>query len=143
MKYVPNAMKFATQCRSNSLIINIFEIADLDQKLKTWADFVSKLQCAPIFKKFCTQCKSSMLNMNIVLGNDDPDPKLQIRVNLVPTQKTAPIFIKFRIQNKSNMLIRNIILASVQSAYMIIGSELLQAQNDCTGPQKPGRLVLK
>ena len=26
---------------------------------------------------------------------------------------------------------------------MIIGSELLWAQNDCTGPSKPGRLVLK
>ena len=40
-------MKFGTQSRSSSLIINmIFEIADLDPKLKTWADLVSKLQCA-------------------------------------------------------------------------------------------------
>ena len=50
MKYVPNAMKCDTQSRSSSLIINmIFEIADLDPKLKTWPDLVSKLRCAPIF----------------------------------------------------------------------------------------------
>ena len=48
-------MKFSTQSRSSSLIINmIFEIADLDQKLKTWADLVPKLQCAPIFMNFDT-----------------------------------------------------------------------------------------
>ena len=29
----------------------IFETADLDPKLKTRADLVSKLQCAPIFMK--------------------------------------------------------------------------------------------
>ena len=44
MKYIPNAMKLGTQTRSSSLIINvIFEIADPDPKLKTWADLVSKL----------------------------------------------------------------------------------------------------
>ena len=38
MKYIANAMKFSPQSRSNSLILNmIFEIADLDRKLKTWA----------------------------------------------------------------------------------------------------------
>ena len=38
-KYIPNAMKFGNQSRSSSLIINmIFGIADLDPKLKTWAD---------------------------------------------------------------------------------------------------------
>ena len=42
MKYIPNAMKFGTQSRSNSLTINIFEIADLEAKLKTWPDLVSK-----------------------------------------------------------------------------------------------------
>ena len=47
MKYIPNAMKFGNQSRSSLLIINmIFEIADLDPKLKTWEDLVSKLQCA-------------------------------------------------------------------------------------------------
>ena len=46
MKYTPNTMKFGTQSTSNSLIINmIFEIADRDPKLNTWADLVSKLQC--------------------------------------------------------------------------------------------------
>ena len=43
MKYIPNAMKFGTQSRSSSLIINmISEIADLDSKLNTWADLVLK-----------------------------------------------------------------------------------------------------
>ena len=47
MKYFPNAMKFGNQSKSSSLIINmIFEIADLDPKLKTWTDLVTKLQCA-------------------------------------------------------------------------------------------------
>ena len=45
IKYIPNAMKFHNQSSSSSLIINmIFEIADLDPKLKPGAD--SKLQCA-------------------------------------------------------------------------------------------------
>ena len=44
-------MKFGNQSRSSSLIINtIFEIADLDPKLKAWADLVSKLQCAQFFE---------------------------------------------------------------------------------------------
>ena len=30
MKHIPNAMKFGNQTRSTLLIINIFEIADLD-----------------------------------------------------------------------------------------------------------------
>ena len=46
-EYIPNAMKFGTQSRSSLLIINmIFEIPYFDPKLKTWADLVSKLQCA-------------------------------------------------------------------------------------------------
>ena len=70
-------MKFGTQSRSSSLIINmIFEIPDLDPKLKTLADLVSKLQCAPLFMKSDTKCKSNMLIMNIILGIDDFDPKL-------------------------------------------------------------------
>ena len=45
MKYIPNAMKLGSQNRSSLLIINMaFEIGDLDPKLKTWADLVSKLQ---------------------------------------------------------------------------------------------------
>ena len=41
MKFISNAMKLGTQGRSRSLIINmIFEIADIDPKLKTWADLV-------------------------------------------------------------------------------------------------------
>ena len=44
LKYTPNAMKFGTQSRSSSLIINmILQIADLDPELKIWADLVSKL----------------------------------------------------------------------------------------------------
>ena len=49
MKYIPNVSKFGTQIRASSLIINmIFEVADLDPKLKTWADLASKLQCARV-----------------------------------------------------------------------------------------------
>ena len=40
-------MKCGTQSRSNSLIINmIFEIANLEPKLKTSGDLISQLQCA-------------------------------------------------------------------------------------------------
>ena len=46
MKYIPNAIKLGNQSRSSSLTIKILEIADLDSKLKTWADLVSKWQCA-------------------------------------------------------------------------------------------------
>ena len=47
MRYIPNAMKFGNQSKSSSLIIGVmFEIADLDLKLKAWVDLVSKLQCA-------------------------------------------------------------------------------------------------
>ena len=47
MKYIPNVMKFGAQSRSSLLIINvIFEIADVDPKLKTWLDLFLKLQCA-------------------------------------------------------------------------------------------------
>ena len=46
MKYVPNTRKFGNQSRSSLLFINmIFEIADLDAKLRTWAFLVSALQC--------------------------------------------------------------------------------------------------
>ena len=55
----------------------IFEIANLDPKLKTWVDLVSKLQCL-IFMKFGTQNKLNILSMNILIGIDDLDPKLQI-----------------------------------------------------------------
>ena len=50
-KYIPNAMKFGNQSRLSSLIINmIFEIEDLDPKLKTWTDLVSKFQRARFFE---------------------------------------------------------------------------------------------
>ena len=46
MKYIPSAMKFGNQGKSSSLITSmIFEIADLDPKLKTWVEVVLKLQC--------------------------------------------------------------------------------------------------
>ena len=43
----------------------IFEIKNLDPKLKTWADFGFKVAMCPIFMKFDTQNKSNMLIMNI------------------------------------------------------------------------------
>ena len=51
MKYTPNAKKFGTQNNLSTLIINmIFKIADLDPKLNTWADLVSKLLVANFHK---------------------------------------------------------------------------------------------
>ena len=51
MKYIPNATKFGTQSRSSLLIINmLFKVANLDAKLKTWVDWVSKLQCAQFYE---------------------------------------------------------------------------------------------
>ena len=78
-------MKFGTQSRSSSLIINImFEIADLELKLKTLADCLKivemsnglKIAMCSILKKFGTQNKSKMLIMNIFLRFHDLDPKL-------------------------------------------------------------------
>ena len=44
-------MKFGTQGWSCLSIINvIFEIAELDPKLKNWVDLVSKLQCAQSYE---------------------------------------------------------------------------------------------
>ena len=59
MKYIPNAMKFGNQSKSSSLITRIirntritritrmmFENANVDPKLKSLIDLVSKLQWA-------------------------------------------------------------------------------------------------
>ena len=78
MKYIPNAIKFGIQSRSSWLIINvIFEIADLDSKLNTWADLALKIAMCLIFMKFGTQNKLNMVIMNILIGIDDLDSKLQ------------------------------------------------------------------
>ena len=78
MKYFSNAIKFGNQSSSISLIINmIFEIADLDPKLKL-DRFGLKIAMYPIFMKFGTQNKSNMLIINILMGIDNLDPKLQI-----------------------------------------------------------------
>ena len=70
MKYIPNAIKFGIQSRSSWLIINvIFEIADLDSKLNTWADLALKIAMCLIFKKFGTHNKLNMLIMNIILAS--------------------------------------------------------------------------
>ena len=78
-------MKFGTQSRSSSLMINmIFEILDLDPRFKILADCLKmvkmsdglKIVMCPIFMKFSTQHKLSMLIMNIVFGINDLDPKL-------------------------------------------------------------------
>ena len=62
-------MKFGTQSRSSSLIINvIFGIVDLDPKLKKLGRFDHKVAMCSIFMKFDTQNKSNMPIMNIVLG---------------------------------------------------------------------------
>ena len=44
-------MKFGTHSRLSLLVIKtIFKITDLDRKLKTWLDLVSKLQCAQFYE---------------------------------------------------------------------------------------------
>ena len=73
-------MKFGTQIRSSSLIIIvIFGIADLEPKLKAWADrFGLNIAMCLNFMKFGNQCKSNMLLMDILIGTDDLDRKSKI-----------------------------------------------------------------
>ena len=78
MKYIPNAMKFGNQSRSSLLIIPIFEIADLDLKIKNLGRFGLKITMCPIFIKFGTHNKANMLIMNMLIGIDDLEPKLHI-----------------------------------------------------------------
>ena len=73
MKYIPSAMKFGNQSRSSSLIINIFEIWDLDPKLKILGRFGLKIAMCPIFMKFRTQNRSNMPIITILIGIDDLD----------------------------------------------------------------------
>ena len=71
-------MKFGTESRSSSLIINmIFEIADLDLKLYL-GRFGLKIAMCLIFMKFDTQNKLNMLIMNMLIGIDYRDCKLEI-----------------------------------------------------------------
>ena len=66
-------MKFGTQSRSSSLIINmIFEIPDLESLER----FGLKIAMCLIFMKFENQNKSNILIMNILIGMDYLDPKL-------------------------------------------------------------------
>ena len=65
-------MKFGTQSRSSSLIINmIFEISDLESLER----FGLKIAMCLIMK-FENQNKSNILIMNILIGMDYLDPKL-------------------------------------------------------------------
>ena len=58
-------MKFGSQTRSSSLIINmILEIAILDPKIKNLDRFSLKIAMCPIYMKFGTQNKSNMLIVN-------------------------------------------------------------------------------
>ena len=68
-------MKFDTQSRSSLLIINIiFEIVDLDPKLKAWADLVSKLQCAYFYEIWQSEkIEHAKYDMNVLIGIDDLD----------------------------------------------------------------------
>ena len=44
----------------------VFEIPDLDPKLRTWANLVGKLKFSPNFIKFGTHNKPNMRIMNII-----------------------------------------------------------------------------
>ena len=52
----------------------IFEIADLDPKLKNVGRFGLKIEMCQIFMKFGTHNKSNMLIINILIGIDDLHP---------------------------------------------------------------------
>ena len=70
MKNFPNTMKFGTESRSSSLIINmIFEFANLESLSR----FGLKVSMCLIFMKFGNQNKSNMLIMNILIGIDYHD----------------------------------------------------------------------
>ena len=78
MKYISNAINIGSQNRSSLLIISmVFEIANLDPKLKT-SRFDFKIGMCPISIKFGSQNKSNMLIINTLIGIDDLDQKLQI-----------------------------------------------------------------
>ena len=67
-------MKFVTESRSSSLIINmIVEITDLDPKLCLGRFGLKNAMCL-IFIKFGTQNKLNI--MNILIGIDYLDPRL-------------------------------------------------------------------
>ena len=92
MKNIPNAMKFGTQSRSSSsLIINmIFEIADLEPKLKQVSissfqeNLVPKMKNIPNAMKFGTQSRSSSsLIINLIFEMADLDPKLKAWADLI------------------------------------------------------------
>ena len=75
MKYIQNAMKFGTQSRSSSLIINdiwndIWNSGSWP-KIKYLGRFGPKISIYLIFMKFGTQNKSNMPIMNILIGIDD------------------------------------------------------------------------
>ena len=54
----------------------IFEIADLDPKLNTWADGLKIAMCLIFINLKHANYESNMLIMNILIGIDDFDPKL-------------------------------------------------------------------
>ena len=69
----------------------IFEIADLDPKLKGW---VSNLQCAWFYEIWRSE-QIEHANYEYINWNWWPWPKIRILQNLVPNLKYPPIFMKF------------------------------------------------
>ena len=71
-------MEFGTKSRSSSLIINIFEIVDLDPQLYLGSRFGLIIAMCLIFMKFGTYNKLNMLIMNVSIGVDYLTRKLEI-----------------------------------------------------------------
>ena len=94
-KKVIYSQSYDNQSRSSLLIINImFEIANLDPKLKTWGRIGLKTATYPIFMKFNNLNKSNLLIMNILTEIDDFVPKSYVCKIWSQNVKRAPIFMK-------------------------------------------------
>ena len=79
MKYVLNAIKCGNQGRLSSLIINmIFEIADLDAKLKSGQIWSQNCNVPDCYQTWHSEKVKHARIINILIGNDDLDPILQI-----------------------------------------------------------------
>ena len=90
MKYIPNAIKFGTQSRPSSLIINLI---------------------LEIFIKFGSQNKSNMLIMNVLTEIDDLNPNFGLTIEVLSD------FMKFSIKNKWNIRIYIYCLDSGQISF--------------------------
>ena len=92
MKNSPNALKFSTQSRWSSLIINmIFEIADRDLKLKLGQIWSQNCNAHDFYEIWQPE-QIGHANYECINWNWWPWPKTKNLQNLVPKVKRAPVF---------------------------------------------------